>query len=124
MAKILVIDDDLYIGEVVSLIFEPNRPDDVILKAIDGESGVQLVGAESPDVVILDIGLPGIDGFEVCRVIRRFSRVPIIFLTVRSTPEAVELARQVGGDDYMTKPFDSKELVKRVSALLEPRSGE
>ena len=79
---------------------------------------------ESPDVVILDIGLPGMDGFDVCREIRRFSRVPVIFLTVRSTPEALELAREVGGDDYMTKPFDSPDLLKRVSALLEPLSGK
>ena len=124
MAKILVIDDDLDLGDVISLVFELRRPDDVVLKAMDGESGIQLVRDESPDVIILDIGLPGIDGFEVCREIRRFSRVPVIFLTVRYTPEAMELARQVGGDDYMTKPFDSQELLKRVSALLEPPSGE
>ena len=79
---------------------------------------------ESPDVIILDIGLPGIDEFDVCRRIRQFSRIPVLFLSVRSNPEAVELARQVGGNDYMTKPFDSKELVERVSALLEPRSCE
>ena len=123
MAKILVIDDDLYLGDVITLVFELNRPDDVMLRAMDGESGIQLVKDEGPDVVILDIGLPGIDGFDVCRGIRRISRVPVLFLTVRHTPEAVELARQVGGDDYMTKPFDSKELVERVSALLEARSG-
>ena len=121
-AKLRVTDVDLV--DVISLIFELNRPDDVVLTAMDGESGIQLVRGENPDVIILDIGLPGIDGFEVCREIRRFSRVPIIFLTVRHNPEAVELARQVGGDDYVTKPFDSQELLKRVSALLEPRIGQ
>lgn len=119
MAKILVIDDSFEVIDVISRLFEMRRPEDVILTARDGESGIDMVETESPDVVILDIGMPGIDGFDVCREIRRFSSVPVLILTVHNTPEAMQLARQVGANDYMIKPFSAEELLQHVVAAIE-----
>ena len=118
MAKILAIDDDSDVLDVISVLFELKRPNDIILTAPDGNSGIQMAKAENPDAVILDIGLPDVDGLEVFREIRRFSRVPVIFLTVRDDPKAVQLGQEVGADDYMTKPFSAEKLLERILTLL------
>ena len=81
--KILVIDDDPDIVEAVSLTFEMRWPDSNIVSALDGDTGIQMVDTERPALVILDIGLPDMDGFTVCQEIRRFSDVPVIMVTVR-----------------------------------------
>jgi two-component system, OmpR family, KDP operon response regulator KdpE len=81
--KVLVIDDEPDVLEVVSLTFEMRWPDSSIVSALDGDTGIQMVDTESPSLVILDVGLPDMDGFTVCQEIRRFSDVPIIMLTVR-----------------------------------------
>ncbi|MBI2855860.1 MAG: response regulator transcription factor [Chloroflexi bacterium] len=127
--KILVIDDDPDVVEVVSLTFEMRWPDAVTVSANDGSSGVDMVEIENPDIIILDIGLPDMDGFEVCREIRRFSDVPIVMLTVRDKEADVVKGLQLGADDYVTKPFKHIELLARVQAVLrraqmEPVSSE
>ena len=116
--KILVIDDDPDVVEVVSLSFELRWPDAVTVSAADGTTGVEMVEIESPDVVVLDIGLPDMDGFEVCKEVRRFSDVPIVMLTVRDREADVVKGLQVGADDYVTKPFKMVELLARVQAVL------
>ncbi len=127
--KILVIDDDPEVIEVVSLAFEMRWPEAVIASASDGETGLQMVETEGPDVVILDIGLPDTDGFKVCQEIRRFSDVPVIMLTVRDREADIVKGLQIGADDYITKPFRAIEFVARVQSVLRrthlvPTSGE
>jgi len=116
--KVLVIDDDPDLVEVVRLCFELRWPDATVLSAGDGASGLELVEAESPDIIILDIGLPDMDGYEVCREIRRWSDVPIIMLTVRSEDTDIVKGLELGADEYITKPFSHIELLARVQAVL------
>ena len=86
--------------------------------AVDGPSGVALVGALDPDLVVLDLMLPGLDGLEVCRRIQRDRRVPVLMLTARDSETDVLVGLGVGADDYLTKPFSPRELVARVQAIL------
>ena len=116
--KILVIDDDPEVVEVVSLAFELAWPDVVVVSGSDGDSGLHLIETERPDAVILDIGLPDIDGFKVCEEARRFSEVPIIILTVREKETDVVRGLLLGADDYITKPFRPIEFVARVQSVI------
>jgi len=86
--------------------------------APDGHAGIELVGRTAPDLVILDVMLPGIDGLEVCRRIQRERSVPVLMLTARDTETDLLVGLGVGADDYMTKPFSPREMVARVKALL------
>jgi len=121
--KALVIDDAAEIADVVSLCFQLHWSNAIILSAQNGSRGLELVEAEKPDVVILDIGLPDMDGFEVLREIRRFSQVPVIMLTVRGEDTDVARGLELGADDYITKPFSHIELVARVRAVLRRIQG-
>ena len=116
--NILVIEDDLEIFEVVSLSLDMRWPDANVMNAATGELGLQLARTEEPDIVILDIGLPDIDGFEVCSRIRDFSDVPIVMLTVRDNREDVIKGLELGADDYIVKPFKPEELLARINAIL------
>lgn len=119
-AKILVVDDEKPIAEILryNLVQEGY---DVIL-AFDGEEALQLVRRERPDLVLLDIMLPKKDGFEVCREIRRTDNVPIIMLTAKETELDKVLGLELGADDYVTKPFSSREVLARVKAQLRRAS--
>lgn len=121
--KVVVIDDSPDIVEVVSLCFQLRWSDARIVSAANGEKGLELVEAESPDIVILDIGLPDMDGFQVLREIRRFSHVPVIMLTVRSEDTDKAKGLELGADDYITKPFSHIEFVARVQAVLRRVQG-
>ena len=116
--KILVIDDDPQIAEVVTIAFELQWADAKVVVADSGESGLSVLERENPHLVILDIGLPGIDGFEVLKVIRSKSMVPVIMLTVRSDEEDVARALDLGADDYLTKPFSHLVLLARAQSVL------
>ena len=116
--KIVIIEDDPQIVETVSLCFELYWPDAQVLSASEGNAGRELVRTESPDIVILDLGLPDIHGLEVCREIRLFSNVPIIMLTVMDSESDKVRGLEMGADDYITKPFSHLELLARVKALL------
>jgi len=115
--KVVIIEDDVEIIESVTLCFEIRWPDVDVISATEGVAGTDLVAAESPDIVILDIGLPDIDGFEVCRRIRLFSDVPIVMLTVKDQEFDKVKALDLGADEYITKPFSRIELMARLHAV-------
>ncbi len=121
--KVVVIDDSPEIVEVVSLCFHLRWSGTTVVSASEGAKGVELIEAENPDVVILDIGLPDMDGFEVLHEIRRFSQVPVLMLTVRNEDTDVAKGLELGADDYITKPFSHIELIARVQAVLRRTQG-
>lgn len=118
----LIIEDNEDIVQTVSLAFRIRWPSMDIISTPSGRKGALLVEKENPDFLILDLGLPDIDGFEVINEIRQFSKVPIIVLTVRDAEADVVRALELGADDYVLKPFRQLELTSRVKAQL--RKGE
>lgn len=112
--KTLIIDDDPDILEAVALCFEIRWPDTVVVTAVDGQSGIKQFRDQGADIVILDLGLPDMDGLEVCRQLREISEVPIIILTVRDQRKDIIRGLEMGADDYITKPFDQMELLARA----------
>jgi len=115
--KVLVIEDDREIIEIITLAFEIRWPDVNLVSTHLGEKGIELVESDSPDVVILDLGLPDISGFDALKEIRTFSSVPILILTVRGEEADIVKGLEWGADDYMTKPFHQLELLSRIKAL-------
>lgn len=120
--KVLIVDDDTNICELLRLYLEKDGFETVI--ANDGESAIVKFNLEEPDMVLLDIMLPKLDGWQVCRTIRKTSKVPIIMLTAKGETFDKILGLDLGADDYVTKPFDSKEVVARVRAVLRRSAGE
>ncbi|MBI4282755.1 MAG: response regulator transcription factor [Chloroflexi bacterium] len=116
--KALIVDDDVDIGDMVALCFEIRWPEATVLVAQNGTKGIELFDDEHPDIVILDLGLPDIDGLEVCRRIRENSDVPIIILTVRDQKKDIVRGLEAGADDYITKPFNQMEFMARSQAVL------
>ena len=116
--KVLVIEDDAATVEMLSLAFEFRWPESILISTDKGIKGAELVEKESPNVVILDLGLPDMDGIEVLREIRQFSNVPVIILTARTEDSDVVRGLELGADDYVTKPFDSMVLLARVKSVL------
>jgi DNA-binding response OmpR family regulator len=121
MSKILLIDDDEKLGDLLKAFF--GRFDIDLQAATHPEQGLKMLESEQPDLVILDVMLPGQDGFEVCRTIRKTSSVPIIMLTARGEVTDRIVGLELGADDYMPKPFEPRELVVRVQSVLR-RSGD
>ncbi|HEY2919735.1 MAG TPA: response regulator transcription factor [Candidatus Binatia bacterium] len=116
-SKILVVDDDAHIREVVQFALEKAG-----LEAIEagyGQKGLELFFRSKPDLVILDITMPEMDGLAVCREIRKSSDVPILFLSSRADEVDRVIGLEIGGDDYVTKPFSPRELVARVQVILK-----
>lgn len=116
--KVLIIEDNAEVVEAVSLCLQIRWPDADISYAYGGLTGVQMVESQAYDIIILDINLPGINGFEVLKRIRSFSTVPVIILTVRGWEEDQVEGLESGADDYIVKPFRPRELVSRVNAVL------
>lgn len=116
--KALIIDDDPDILEIVSLCFEIRWPDAVVLKALDGTTGLRRFQEEGADIIILDLGLPDMDGLELCRTLKKTSDVLIIVLTARDLPNDIVKGLEWGADDYVTKPFNQLEFLARVQAVL------
>ncbi|MEP7290339.1 MAG: response regulator transcription factor [Chloroflexota bacterium] len=119
--KALVVDDDLVLADVVS--FTLRRAGFEVVLAHDGRAALERFREEMPQIVILDVELPEMDGLEVCRAIRAQSDVPIIMLTVRDSDEDVVRGLQLGADDYIGKPFSPAQLVARAQAVVR-RSGQ
>jgi DNA-binding response OmpR family regulator len=120
--KTVIIEDDQSIIDIISLAFEFRWPEAVIESATSGQEGIKLVKRGSPDVVILDINLPDISGFEVLKEIRKFSSIPVVILSVRSDDADVFRGLETGADDYVTKPFNYMTLLAHVKAVLRRSS--
>jgi DNA-binding response OmpR family regulator len=114
--KVLVADDDRDLLELIG--FALSQAGFLVVKAPDGPTAVRLFDAESPDLVVLDINMPGASGFQVCEAIRARSRVPVMMLTVRSEEEDLVRALELGADDFLSKPFSPRTLLARIKALL------
>ena len=118
--KILVVDDEKRIVEILQAYLE--RDGYRVIAAYDGRSALELARSNSPDLIILDLMLPEVSGWDVCRELRRESDVPIIMLTARDDTTDKIIGLELGADDYVTKPFEPKEIISRVRAVL--RRGE
>lgn len=116
--KILIIEDDHKIVQAVSFALKIGWPDATLLSASRGETGLKLIEEQAPNLIILDLGLPDMDGLEVIRDIRLFSGIPIIILTVRSEEADVVEALELGANEYIVKPFRQMELLARIRCIL------
>jgi DNA-binding response OmpR family regulator len=114
--KILIVDDEIEISELICLYLAKEGYQ--TLTALDGYGAIEMVGKQKPDLVILDIQLPDLDGFEVCLELRKMTKAPILFLSCKNDDLDKILGLGVGGDDYITKPFSPGEMVARVKAHL------
>jgi len=120
--KVLVADDDADLRELIA--FTLTQGGYLVVKAADGPSAVRRFEEESADLVLLDINMPGMSGFQVCEAIRARSRVPVMMLTVRGEEEDLVRALGLGADDYLTKPFSPRELLARIRTVLRRRRAE
>lgn len=121
--RILLVEDDSSIREVISDYFSGKDEDTALIMAADGGEGLELIGSREFDLIMLDVMLPNIDGFSLCREIRRKSDVPVLFLTARAREEDVLYGYELGCDDYIVKPFSLAELYAKVQALLKRSKG-
>lgn len=116
MKKVLVVEDEQTILDIVSFNLEKEGFE--VLTAMDGDEGMDMALHSNPDLILLDVMLPGIDGFEICKEVRKTSHTPIIMLTAREEEVDKVTGLELGADDYITKPFSMKELMARVKANL------
>ena len=114
--KILVIEDEQNINDILS--FQLSKDGYKTISAFDGVSGLEMALTQNPDLILLDVMLPGLDGYEVCKKVREQSNVPIIMLTAREDEVDKVLGLELGADDYMTKPYSNRELTARIKANL------
>ncbi|MCL0091077.1 response regulator transcription factor [Dehalococcoidia bacterium] len=128
--KVLVIEDDVATVEAIRLCLEIHRPDTSATLTAKGIEGIELLRGEAPDVVILDLGLPDIDGIRVLEQIRQFSDVPVLIVSARDTQDSIVKGLELGAEDYIVKPFDHRDLLERLdnvirlSQMPRPRAGE
>src|SRR2546428_13118486 len=120
--KILIIEDEANIVQLIRLYLE--QAGFTVLAASDGAAGLELPAREHPDLVILDLMLPALDGMEVCRRIRAWASTPILMLTARQGEEDRIAGLELGADDYLVKPFSPREVVSRAKPILRTSSGE
>ncbi len=116
--KILIVDDEPDVIKVVTMSFNLQQPDWQIISARNGEAALELIDREHPDLVLLDVAMPGMDGFQVLKEIRRFSDLPVIMLTAKDDEMSKVMGLERGADDYITKPFSHLELLARVRTVL------
>ena len=114
--RVLVVDDEPHITDLVTTAFRYDGFE--AEQVMSGQAALSSIAADPPDLVVLDVMLPGIDGFECCRLLRRTSAVPVIMVTARNDTHDVVAGLEAGADDYVTKPFVAKELAARIRALL------
>ncbi|MBA2574435.1 MAG: response regulator transcription factor [Actinomycetota bacterium] len=119
MTRVLVVDDDPTVREVVCSYLRAERYD--VSEAGDGETALAMVADDRPDLVVLDVMLPGVDGLEVCRQVRATTDLPVILLTALGAEADRVVGLELGADDYLTKPFSPRELVLRVGSVLRRR---
>jgi DNA-binding response OmpR family regulator len=116
MQSVLIVDDDTNVHEFLSLYFRKEGFN--TLSAFNGNDAVKIFRESSPSIIILDVMMPGLDGLEVCKIIRKESKVPIIMLTAKGEDIDKILGLEIGADDYITKPFNPREVVARIKAVL------
>lgn len=116
--KILLVEDDTQIAEVITVAFEMRWPEAEMIRTNSGHDAIMKVETEHPDMMVLDLGLPDIDGFDVLKRVRLFSTVPIIIMTARDEESNIVKGLEWGADDYITKPFRQLELMSRAQALM------
>ena len=116
--KVLIIEDDDNVVEAVSLCLQLRWPEVTLSTTAEGTEGIEILESGSFDIVILDINLPDIDGFEILKRIRSFSNVPVIILTVREKEEDQVRGLEMGADDYIVKPFSPRDVIARVSSVI------
>ncbi len=114
--KVLIVDDDTNIAELIRLCLEKEGYTTIV--ANDGVKAIEKFKTEAPNLVLLDVMMPKVDGWQVCREIRRVSNIPIIMLTAKGDTFDKVLGLELGADDYMVKPFESKELIARIKAVM------
>lgn len=119
-STILIVEDEKNINDILSFTF--SKSGYKTISAYDGPTGYDMCMSEKPDLVLLDVNLPGMDGMDVCKLIRKTSNVPIIMLTAREDEVDKVLGLELGADDYITKPYSARELTARVKALLRRAS--
>lgn len=120
--SILIVDDDRKLVDLIRLYLE--KDEYRVLVAYDGKQALEIARRSHPDLVILDLMLPRVDGLDVCRILRAESRLPIIMLTARTTEEDKLIGLDLGADDYITKPFSPRELIARLRAVLRRTADE
>jgi DNA-binding response OmpR family regulator len=120
--KVLIIEDDANIVETLTFAFDIGWPEVKLISTKHGKEGLRMVQAESPAIVILDLGLPDIDGFSILKQIRLFSNIPIIILSVAGEEESVIKGLELGADEYIKKPFRPLEFMARVKKILQLRN--
>ena len=120
--KILVIDDDPAMTELLKLLLEPTQAE--LLTSNSGEEGIRLVKEQTPEIVVLDLMMPKVDGWQVCKAIREFSSMPILVLSALDSPGVVATALDAGADDYLIKPVPSGVLIAHINNLLKRKRPE
>lgn len=116
--KVLIIEDDPFIVESLAMLFELRGTGDIVTSTSEGKKGVELARVNSPDIIILDLALPDIDGFEVLRQIRNFTDVPIVILTAWHGEKYKAEGLELGADDFITKPFFPFDFLARIEDVL------
>jgi len=118
--KVLLIEDDPATVEAIQLCLEINRPDAALTFTARGLEGIELLRSEAPDVLILDLGLPDIDGIRVLEEIRPFSDIPVLIVSARDTQDSIVKGLELGAEDYIVKPFNYQDLLTRLEGILRP----
>ncbi|GAE24516.1 two component transcriptional regulator [Halalkalibacter wakoensis JCM 9140] len=126
-SKVLVADDDPNVCEIIRLYFQENNFD--VIEANNGRQALTLFASDKPDIILLDIMMPDIDGYEVCREIRKKADIPIIMLSAKAEEVDRVLGLEIGADDYVTKPFSPREILARIKAIfrrtsVQPSNGQ
>jgi len=121
-ATILIVEDEFAVARGIQYALQQEGYQVAVARS--GEEGLDFATNQAPDLVVLDVRLPGIDGFEVCRQLRRETRAPVLFLTARADEVDKVVGLEIGADDYLVKPFSVRELVSRIKALLRRAYGE
>jgi len=116
--KVLVVDDEPEVSDIVSLTFSVHRPDYEVVQAHNGFDALRKVGQEKPDIIILDVAMPGLTGLDITKQLRDSNDIPIIMLTAKGLEDDKVEGLELGADDYIVKPFGPKELIARVDALM------
>lgn len=116
MTRVLIVDDDVTITQVLSLLLNTHGYE--VLTANSGKDGIQIIRSEAPQAVVLDLMMPDMDGWEVCRQVRTFSNIPILILSAVFDVKSLNEARQAGANDYLVKPVPSELLVSRLRTII------